>query len=125
MLTLEFLDSVLGFSRLQHGWLRRNREPAPKMHGWTSSPSSACEYNQLPPVADAEIRYQPKEAEINAITILFFKKKEEKKRFVASSKYASKRRCKWPCTMFPPANANAAQFESLYGMSRIGFGHKQ
>lgn len=60
----DLVNSMLGFSRLQRLRLRRHREPAPKMHGWPSAPSRAGEYNQLPPVADAEIRHEPEEAEI-------------------------------------------------------------
>ncbi|UKZ69447.1 mitochondrial 37S ribosomal protein mS37 [Trichoderma atroviride] len=56
---------VLGFSRLQRRRLRRHREPAPEMHGRPSASSRAGEYHQLPLVADAEIRNQPEEAEIN------------------------------------------------------------
>jgi hypothetical protein len=74
---------MLGFSRLQRRRLRRHREPAPKMHGRPSSPSCAGEYDQLPPVADAEIRYEPEEAEIKNRRKMMYQKGRRKKFFAS------------------------------------------
>jgi hypothetical protein len=57
------IDSMLGFSRFQRRRVRRNREPAPKMHGRPSPSTSSREHDQLPLGPDAEIRYQPAEEE--------------------------------------------------------------
>lgn len=61
---------MLGLSRLQHRRLRRDREPASKMYGRTSTTACAGKYDQLPSFKDAETCFESEEAKVDVLALM-------------------------------------------------------